>query len=386
MSNRKDQKGRILKKGESQRKDGRYQYRYTDKKGKRHTVYAGDLRQLRQKEAEIERSFYIKQDYASGRITVGELLDRAFRLNNRIRPSTQERYASQIERIKSFDFASMPVQSVKYSDAKQWMIELSQFYSYGSISNIKVRLYTAFQMAVQDDILVKNPMDFRLSDVLVNDSKKRDALTPEQTEQWLSFLQQDTIGKRYYDVTVILLETGLRISELCGLTKQDVDFAQRHISINHQLLMIHGKLGIFPPKTKSGVRTIPLSEKAAAAFAHVLEQRPKLKTEWIVDGYSQFFFLQKDGKPKVGGRFQAAFHTLVERHNRLNPTAPLPYITPHMLRHTFCTRQVQAGINPKALQYLMDHANVDLTLNWYAHVGQSYAEEEFWRVQKEKNA
>ena len=81
MANRKDQKGRVLKTGESQRKDGIYQYRYTDVRGKRQTVYAPDLKSLREKEKELQKSFYFEVDYTKGNITVLELVQKYLNLS-----------------------------------------------------------------------------------------------------------------------------------------------------------------------------------------------------------------------------------------------------------------------------------------------------------------
>ena len=83
---------------------------------------------------------------------------------------------------------------------------------------------------------MKNPFHFKLSSVIRTDVVKREALTEEQVETWLSFLKTDAVGARYYDTNLLLLETGMRISELCGLTMEDIDFSKNEISINHQLL------------------------------------------------------------------------------------------------------------------------------------------------------
>ena len=383
MANRKDQKGRVLKTGENQRKDGIYQYRYTDLKGIRKTIYASDLKKLREKEEEIRTSMQKNLDYAKGNIRVIELVEQYLSLKNGVKPKTIEKYIKDMKRIQKYDFSSMPIKSVKMSQAKQFIIEISHTYSFNTISGIKSRLTAAFNMAVEEDILLKNPFEFKLSSVVLNDSNQRVALTSEQIETWLSFLKTDAVGQKHYDLNVFLLETGIRISELCGLTIKDIDLINNRISINHQLLFdkIKRKNYITTPKSKSGSRIIPLSLKAREALKRVLNNRPKSKVEWVVDGYSQFVFIQKNGKPKNQESIRKSFRYLIKKYNKKHPIDPLPLITPHVLRHTFCTQKIQNGMNPKALQYLMGHSKMDITVNLYSHSNQDFAEEEFKRVE-----
>lgn len=384
MANRKDQKGRVLKTGESQRKDGIYQYRYTDIRGKRQTVYASDLKILREKEKEIQNALYSNQNYSEGNITVHELVEQYLALKNGIKRKTEIRYQRELGRIKKQDFAYLPIKSVKPSQAKRFMIELSNIYSYSTVNGIKFVLSAAFDLAVEESILLKNPFHFKLSSVIRNDVVKREALTEEQVETWLSFLKTDAVGARYYDTNLLLLETGMRISELCGLTMEDIDFSKNEISINHQLLYDSGKSEryITSPKSSAGERIIPLTATARKALKRILKDRPKPKVEWVIDGYSNFVFLQKNGKPRTGDLYDRAFQKLVKRYHSSHPENPLPEIRPHILRHTFCTRKAEAGMNPKALQYLMGHSSIDMTLNLYAHTNQGFAEEELRRIER----
>lgn len=96
----------------------------------------------------------------------------------------------------------------------------------------------AFQMAVDDDLLIKNPFNFMLQDVMKNDSQKRISITPEQQERFLEFIKADKIYNKHYDAVYILFHTGLRISEFCGLTLADIDMKERIIHVNHQLLRL----------------------------------------------------------------------------------------------------------------------------------------------------
>jgi len=120
------------------------------------------------------------------------------------------------------------------------------------------------------------------------------------------------------------------------------------------------------PKTKSGYREIPMSEQVYQALKRVLKNRGK-KTTITVDGYTGFLFLNQEGLPKVGMNYNNMVRGLVKKYNK-HHKEPLPNIIPHSLRHTFCSRMANAGMNPKALQYIMGHASITMTLDYYTHV------------------
>ena len=108
-----------------------------------------------------------------------------------------------------------------------------------------------------------------------------------------------------------------------------------------------------------------MSDRVLEALQRVLQNRKN--SNFTVDGYTGFLFLTSNGTPKVCNGYVIMFSRLVEKYNQ-NHGEALPVVTtPHTLRHTFCTNMANAGMNPKALQYLMGHANITMTLNYYAH-------------------
>ncbi len=133
-------------------------------------------------------------------------------------------------------------------------------FSYNTINNHKRSLKASFYIAIQDDYVRKNPFDFKLSEVIENDTKEKVALTEEE-QALLSFIKTDNVYHKYFDEVLILLKTGLRISELCGLTMADIDFKNEVVVVSHQLLKSKEQgYYIETPKTKSGVRNVPLSK------------------------------------------------------------------------------------------------------------------------------
>ena len=133
-------------------------------------------------------------------------------------------------------FGKKMIRSVETSDAKLFLIKLQQEdgKSYSSIHTIRGVLRPAFQMAVDDDILVKNPFGFQLAGVLVNDAVTREAITKDQMRKFLKFVHDDVVYCKYYEVVYILFHTGMRISEFCGLTLKDIDLENRTVNIDHQ--------------------------------------------------------------------------------------------------------------------------------------------------------
>lgn len=109
-----------------------------------------------------------------------------------------------------------------------------------------------------------------------------------------------------------------------------------------------------------------MSEKVLEALQRVLNKR-KYAQPVILEGYTKFLFLNRNGLPKVAVNYESMFRGLVRKYNKTQKVALPKVMTPHTLRHTFCTTLANAGMNPKALQYIMGHSNINMTLNYYAH-------------------
>ena len=384
---RKDHKGRILRTGESQRKDLIYQYRYIDIRGKRQIVYSSDLKELREKEKEIQKSIYERQDYAAGQATVISLVERYISLKKGVRYNTKVGYNFVLGLLKKEDFGYRQINEIRVSDAQRWIIKLhNDGRGYSTITSVRGVVKPAFQMAYNDDLIRRNPFDFKLVDVVPNDSQKRIAMTEEQQKIWMGFIREDKTYTKYYDEFVVLLGTGMRVSEFCGLTKSDLDFENRRIRVDHQLVRERGgKYYVEKTKTECGCRFIPMTEKVCQSLSNILERRKKVKTEIIVDGYSGFLLLDKDDKPKVALHIENEMRWAMKKYKKLYPDKPLPHITPHVFRHTFCTNMANAGMDIKTLQYVMGHSDVGVTLNVYTHASYDRAAEQMAKIIDFKN-
>lgn len=364
---RKDKKGRILKSGESQRSELTYQYRYVDLKGKRRYAYAKTLSELREKEKDIQRDMDDGIDYSLGEVKVVDLVSRYMNLKRGLKENSRRAYSSAYNKIADDPFGQKQIKDVKLSDAKTWLVSLHDSgMKQNTIGIVQNLLRPAFEMAVEDDMIRKNPFKFKLSDIIPNDAYVRDALTKAQQERYLEFIKEH--GRdNYYDDILILLGTGLRVSELYGITISDVDFERRCIHIERQLCRTADKpYFIETPKTKAGIRTIPMSDIVYSAFWRVIHRRKTKGVEKMIDGHIGFVFLDKSGMPKVGMHLENYMRNMYRKYVKLYGHT-LPSVTPHVLRHTFCTNMQRAGIDVKSLQYLMGHSNVSVTLDIYTH-------------------
>lgn len=395
---RRDSKGRLLKSGESQRPDGRYAYKYMDTFGNPKFVYSWKLvptdkipagkrpdLSLREKVRQIQQDIADGIDPIGKKMTVCQLYAKYIRQRGNVKRGTKKSREQLMKLLSDDKLGAASIDSVKLSDAKEWALRMQeQGVAYNTICNSKRSLKAIFYMAIQDDCIRKNPFDFPINDVINDDTEPKVPLTPAQEEELLKFMQDDPVYAKYYDEVVILLETGLRISELCGLTETDLNFEKRFVNVDHQLLRsTEDGYYIETPKTDSGFRQVPMSAAAYEAFQRVLKNRRGTKAI-EVDGYSNFLFLNRDGLPKVAVNYDAMFKCLAKKFNKCHKEPLPPVMTPHTMRHTFCTRMANAGMNPKALQYIMGHANIVMTLNYYAHATFNSAQAEMERLEAAK--
>lgn len=368
---RKDSKNRNLLTGESERKDGTYMYRYTDILKKRHTIYAPTLNELRKKEKQIQRDLNDGLSIIDGGITVSQLLDIYLNTNKQWKSSTRVGKECRVRIIQQYPFAAMKINQVKQSHVKAFFVELNN----NGVKSNSLHVYhtilrPAFQKAVNDDLIRKNPCDFSI-DFLPKESNEKVALTQKEETAFLEFVKQNPQLCWYYDIYVIMLETGLRLGEIIGLTLQDIDLKERRLSVNHQLCRERkkgGKLYIDTLKTNDGKRDIYISDRANESLVRLIERRRnETNIEVVIDGYSNFLLAShKQSKIVTHEMLYRNLKKAVQMYNKKHKEK-IPDLSPHSLRHTFCTRMAERGINARTLQYLMGHSDIGTTFNIYTH-------------------
>lgn len=395
---RRDSKNRILRTGESQKPDGRYVYKYYDILRKPHYLYSWKLEptdklpagkkndlSLREKIRQVQKDLVDGIDIQGSEMTVLELVKRYLATKTGVKPTTEANYKTIVNILSKEAFAQLPIKKIRHSDAKLFLIKLQKEdgRSYSSIHSIRGVLRPAFAMAVEDDYIRKNPFDFELVKVIVNDSVTREAIDKDQMRRFLEFVKADEHFRKYYDGMYILFHTGLRISEFVGLTVKDLDMKNKTIRIDHQLQRkSDGTKYIESTKTNAGTRILPMEEDVYACFQRILANRRPPLVEPVIDGYSGFLFFDKDDRPMVAMHWEKYFQHVVRKYNKIYKEE-LPKITPHVCRHTFCTHKAKSGMNPKTLQYLMGHSEISVTIDTYTHLGLQDAWNELERLQLE---
>lgn len=338
-----------LLKGESRRKNGTYAYRYTFL-GKRYCIYAKTIKELREKERNINYSSVGKNE-----ITIDQMVDRWYATKFNLRPNTTHVYEHAIAYIKN-QFNGVKLKSLRISDIKEWMIKLSKKdgLSLSYINSIKMILRNACEYAIEDELVDRNIFSFRMN-FIPNNKQIRRALTDFETKRLLDYSLKEK-HKEYYYITVFLLETGLRYGEFCGLIFNDIDMDNGLVDINKQLVRVTGYSTAYVGdlKTKNGYRKIPLTVSAKRCVEYFKANGNGINL--VVNPQLYRNFLAK-AKRKLG----------------------IP-VSPHVLRHTFCTNLSNKGINLKSLQYLMGHSNISMTLNVYTDMTAQEAQKQMLKV------
>lgn len=394
---RRDTKGRVLRTGESYRKNGLYSYAYTDPLGKRRYIYARELKDLREKEKELIKNQLDGLDlYAESKATLNITFDRYMSGKYNLRPNTRSNYMYLYNQFVRPDFGKKMIADVKYSDVKFYYLYLMKEKGLKplTVDHIHTLLHPTFQMAVRDDIIRKNPTEGVMAEIKKEYGKSgyvRHALTVEQEKVFLNYIKDTPHFNHWLSLFTVLLGTGCRIGEALGLRWEDVDLEKREISINHTLVYFPDEktrktaYHISNPKTEAGIRIIPMFDEVYDAFKKELEfQKEHGFCEHELDGMSGFIFYNKNGMLQNGQTVNRAIKRIISAYNyeealkakqqRRKPVM-LPDFSCHHLRHTFCTRMCENETNIKVIQAIMGHANFETTMDIYAEATEAIKKE-----------
>lgn len=382
---RTDNKGRVLKVGESQDKSGRYAYKWTDATGKRSTVYALDLLELRQKEKQIQRDLEEGISTKGGDITLNQLFDVFIETKSNIRKSTNVNYRNFWDvSVKNSIIGEMKINQIKQMHIKRLYADLKQRgLSGSSIQTYHVLISSVFQLAVDSDLIRKNPCRNCRKVIKVEPHSKK-ALTIRQQEILLEYVNNSNVYNVYCPMLNFAFSTALRIGEIIGLRQDDIDMKENVVHIRRQLIYKNYgdgfKFHVTQTKTQSGNRDIPLTQSARKALIKQKELdfiTGRRSIEKEIDGMKGFVFINSKGMPMLPFNFNAMLRNVVNSYNKKELAQAkrenrepelLPHISAHILRHTACTRMAEAGIDPKTLQYIMGHSDISTTMDIYNHV------------------
>lgn len=390
-------KNRItLRKGETQRQDGSYDFRWTTSDGKRHSIYAKTLDELRVREEQvlIDKHDGIKTE--TRRTTVNDLFDLWCDLKRGLKDNTFQNYKYMYNMFVRSSFGKLRITAVKKSDVKRFYNTLAdeKILTIATIDNIHTVLHQVFDLAVDDDYIRINPTDHMLKELKQShnfETVKRKALTVAEQRLFIDFLRNHPQYHHWYPVFAVMLGTGMRVGEIVGLRWCDIDLDKGLININHTLVYYnHGdgkgcSFSINTPKTKAGERVIPMLDSVKEAF--FLEKKNQkemgLHCKATVDCYTNFIFINRFGDVQHQGTLNKAIRRIIRDCNDevllRGETDPvlLPKFSCHSLRHTFTTRLCESGVNVKVIQDVLGHADISTTMDIYVDVTKDMKQKEF---------
>lgn len=385
---RKDNKGRVLKENEIQRKDGSYQYRWRTSDHKRHSIYAPTLDELREKEQAVfrDKSDGIRID--AQKIIVNDIYDLWVQLKKGLKDNTFQNYKYMYEQFVRDDLGQLKIITLKRSDIRRYYNRLidERCLKISTVDNVHTVLHQILDIAVEDGYLRNNISDKALKELKQSRNlftEKRKALTIQEQDVFLDFLRNSNMYQHWYPIFALMVGTGLRAGEATGLRWDDVDFENNTISVNHTLVYYnHEKggcyFGVNTPKTRAGERNVPMIESVKEAL---IQEKSYRETNGIscnvrIDGFTDFIFLNRFGNAQHHGTLNKALRRIIRDCNQdildkakeNDQMILLPKFSCHTLRHTFTTRLCESGINIKVIQSVLGHANISTTLDIYVDV------------------
>ena len=396
---RKDKDRIVLRTGEGQRPNGTYEYRWTDKTGKRRRVYAKTLEELRDKEKEIEKDKSDGIKAEARYVTVNELFDLWKQIKRGLKDNTFQNYQYMYNTFVRPEFGKKRISTLKKTDVKR-------FYNYladerglqaSTIDSIHTVLHQVLDMAVDDSYIRNNPSNNVLKELKqshVFKTEKRKALTRPQQDLLLDFLQRNHTYNHWYPIFAVMLGTGLRVGEATGLRWCDIDLDKGMVDVNHTLVYYCHRhevekngcyFNVNTPKTETSVRQVPMMDFVKEAFLKEKEYQEAMGVECkaTVDGYTDFIFVNRFGNVQHQGTLNKAIRRIIRDCNDEvlmkgeDDPVLLPHFSCHTLRHTFTTRMCEAGVNVKVIQDTLGHADIATTLNIYADVTKELKQTEF---------
>ena len=355
----KDRKGKEIGDGIYQQPNGTYCARFVDKFGRRKSKRSKKLQEVRQW---IADATYIDEhsdlDQATDMI-VDAWFDYWISIKKQtVRPNTVRNYSERYERNIKDVIGKKLLTEVKPIHCQTIFSKMAEEgYKTTTIYQTRIALYNMLEFARENDVLITNPCKKSVKSDMGKPSTKKEALTIDVQKKFL----EAVVGYSYENQYRFVLQTGLRTGELIGLKWSDIDFENRTMKIERTMEFRYkvGEWRIGPPKSKSGYRTIPLTDEAIRILENQRAKNKKLKL--IPIEWNDTVFLCRNGTPVKNSTYDTGLFKYCDR-------VGIPRFSMHVLRHTFATRCIEGGMKPKTLQKILGHSNIGITMNLYVHI------------------
>ena len=367
----KNLKGKELGEGIYQQANGTYCARFVDRFGKRKAKRSKKLQEVRQWLADAT---YINE-HSDIEHATNMLVDAWFEYwidvkKKTVRPNTvrnyTERYNKNIQKI----IGEKVLTEVKPIHCQKIFTNMAdEGYRTSTIYQVRVTLFNMLEFAKENDVILSNPCKKSVKSDMGKPSQKKEALTIDIQKKFLEY----ATGRSYENQYRFILQTGLRTGELVGLKWEDVNFEMKTVKIQRSMEYRHsvGEWRIGEPKSKSGYRTIPLTDESIRILIAQKEKNGRIKV--IQKEWSDFIFLSRKGEPVKNSAYDTALFKICEK-------ARINKFSMHVLRHTFATRCIEGGMMPKTLQQILGHSNIGITMNLYVHITEDEKQKEINKV------
>ena len=355
----KDLRGKEIGEGIYQQPNGTYCARFVDKFGKRKSKRSKKLQEVRQW---IADATYI-DEHSDIEQATNMLVDAWFDYwidikKKTVRPNTvrnySERYYQNIQKVIGKKLLS----EVKPIHCQKIFTNMAEEgYRTSTIYQTRISLFNMFEFAKENDVIINNPCKKSVKSDMGKPSEKKEALSIEVQKRFLEYAE----GQSYENQFRFVLQTGLRTGELVGLKWEDIDFENKTLKVQRSMEYRYsvGVWRVGEPKSKSGYRTIPLTDEAIRILKEQKEKNKKIKV--ISKEWEEQVFLCRKGEPIKNSTYDTALFKICDK-------AEIKRFSMHVLRHTFATRCIEGGMMPKTLQKILGHSNIGITMNLYVHI------------------
>lgn len=385
----KDLKGKELGIGIGQRKDGRYQARFTKKNGERIEKNFSKLIEAQNWIYEQRRSDTM---LSTGDMTVNEWYEQWLKIykNGIVRDNTIKGYEQRYKFNIKKEIGNLNLCDVRQTHCQSLLnkMQSSGKYSVGTIKLTRITLHAIFQAATDNNYITINPaVNLKVNEDISDEEKERRVLT--KNEQ--SVFKEYSKNTMYNNAFCLVLETGLRVGEIGGLKWSDIDFENKVLKVKRTMLQDPKKGGFYLGNTKSKAsnRIIPLTNEAISILNNQREQQNKLKFKsknWHKE-WDDLVFTTINGNPVGSSTFRTMMIRIVNNINcdrKLNSKnedfVEFEYCYMHSLRHTFATRCIENGVQPKTLQKVLGHSTITTTMDLYVHATDEHVFEEMKKM------
>lgn len=337
------------------RKDGRYCKQKVigrDENGKRivKSFYDTNWTRLEKSVAQYEGSGHlglVEQKY-----TIEDCYNSWIATKYSLADSTIRNYQSAFKQLGNLRYKL--INECRPMDIQTLYAELRKKKNPWVIEGIHIVLKQVFEFAKNNDIISKNIINVIEAPKKVRG--KRRGLTDEERQAF--YLALSKMNTWQQNFVMVCMLTGMRRNEILALTKRDIDFTNGVIHVNKMVAYkdngepyIKNSL-----KTEAGFRNIPLFTELQEYIEPYVQSLPDKDS---------FLFVTKTGTLISNGNFESRWRTILKRVNQFLPDDKATSVTPHYFRHDFATNLFYAGVDLKAVQYIMGHTSLNITMNIY---------------------